>query len=179
MEISTREPLRECLLTLLPSSANADLETVKKLSVTAGYKTRVESEPCKTLIENHRKWTSLVQVQLEFSRVILPPCSVTSLYCKWMRELSIVNWGMNNPVTMVWGFFLVFFFTFLISFFFFFNVFLLCLKNLTCFLGMILYFFFFLLLSSSSAWKRVLVISTPYLCDRCYIQKVLKGNLLS
>ena len=142
MEINKCEPLRECLLTWLPSSANADLETVKKLSITAGYKTRVESEPCKTLIENHRKWTSLVQVQLEFSRVILPPCSVTSLYCKWMRELSIVNWGMNNPVTMVWVFF--FFFPHLFNFFFFFfNVFLLCLKKLTCFLGMILYFFFF------------------------------------
>lgn len=52
MEINKCEPLSECLLTLLPSSANADLETVKKLSITAGYKTRVESEPCETLIES-------------------------------------------------------------------------------------------------------------------------------
>lgn len=95
-------------LTLLPSSANADLEAVKKLPIITGYKTRVESEPCETLMENHRKWTFLVQVQLEFSGVILPPGSVSSLYCKWMRELGIVNWGMNNPVTMVLRFFWVF-----------------------------------------------------------------------
>lgn len=49
-------------LTLLPSFANADLEAVKKLPVTTGYKTPVESEPCETLMENHRKWTFLVQV---------------------------------------------------------------------------------------------------------------------
>lgn len=104
-------------LTLLSSSANADLEAVKKLPVTTGYKTRVESEPCETLMENHQKWTFLVQVQLEFSGVILPPCSVSSLYCKWMRELSILNWGMNNPVTMVLG---VFGFFCLFNIFFFF-----------------------------------------------------------
>ena len=90
-------------LTLFPLSANADLETVKKLSVIAGYKARMESEPHETLMENHRGLTSFLWVQLEFSRVILPPCSVTSLGCKWMKELSIANWGINNPVTM--GFF--------------------------------------------------------------------------
>ena len=57
-------------LTLLPSSANADLEADKKLPVATGHKTQVESEPCETLMENHRKWTFLVQVELEFSRVI-------------------------------------------------------------------------------------------------------------
>ena len=58
------------------------------------------------------------------------------------------------------------------SFFFFFKCFCFMSEKANLFSWYdTVFFFFFLLLSSSSAWKRVLVISTPYLCDSMLYSK--------
>lgn len=70
-------------MALFPSSANADLETVKKLTIIAGHKTQKELWSRKALMENHLELTSCPNIA-GISRVILPPCSVISLDYKWM-----------------------------------------------------------------------------------------------